>query len=267
MAKCKTDCIERPLSLAFEKLGHVVGRHPCVFILLPLYVSTVLGAGFIFLHEREANNIEDQFTPVNGPAKLERAFVVEHFPQSEEFSQLRLTSEGSYASLIITDLHRGNILTEAAFNDIIELDRQVKSMMAGNTFENLCAKTKGRCISNTILDIINNNATEIVSLNMTYPGNNDMFLGTSIGGVKLNSSKITQAKAIRLFYFLDEKKTKETVDWLDGFLKLLSNSTEQTTVSKTNMLSYELYLHVYRYLMTIVYRGGQIDTVVGESEA
>ncbi|KAG1927607.1 SSD domain-containing protein [Pimephales promelas] len=64
---------------------------------------------------------------------------------------------------------------------------------------------------------------------MTYPGNKDMFLGTSIGGVKLNSSKITQAKAIRLFYFLDEK-TKETVDWLDGFLKLLSNSTEQTTV-------------------------------------
>uniref|UniRef100_A0A672L8G8 SSD domain-containing protein n=1 Tax=Sinocyclocheilus grahami TaxID=75366 RepID=A0A672L8G8_SINGR len=215
MAKCKTDCIERPLSLAFEKLGCVVGRHP---------------SGFVFLQEREANDIEEQFTPVNGPAKLERAIVVENFPQSEEFSDLRLASEGTYASLIITGLKEENILTEAAFNDIIELDRQVKSITTGNTFENLCAKTKGRCISNAILDIINYNATEIVSSNITYPMNNDIFLGTTIGGVKLDSSELTSARAVRLFYFLDEKKTKETPCWLDGFLKLLSNSTEQKTV-------------------------------------
>ncbi|CAM4652603.1 unnamed protein product [Leuciscus chuanchicus] len=233
MAKCKTDCIERPLSLAFEKLGRVVGRHPCVFILLALCVAAALGPGFIFLHEREANDIEDQFTPVNGPAKWERAFVVEHFPQSEEFSQLRLASEGTYASLIFTGLHGENILTKAAFNEIIELDRQVKSITSGNkTFENLCAKTKGRCMSNAILDIIN--ASEIVSSNITYPMNNGIFLGTTIGGVELkpNSSELTSAKAVRLFYFLDEKKEEEKMmkNWLDGFLKLLSKSTEQKTV-------------------------------------
>uniref|UniRef100_A0A671MY05 Si:ch211-250m6.7 n=1 Tax=Sinocyclocheilus anshuiensis TaxID=1608454 RepID=A0A671MY05_9TELE len=210
MAKCKTDCIEQPLSVAFEKLGCVVGRHPCVFLLLALYVAAALGTGFVFLQEREANDIEDQFTPVNGPAKLERAIVVENFPQSEEFSDLRLASEGTYASLIITGLQGENILTEAAFNDIIELDRKVKSITTGKTFENLCAKTKGRCILNAILDIINYNATEIVSSNITYPKNNDIFLGTTIGGVELNSSKLTSARAVRLFYLLDEKKTKET---------------------------------------------------------
>ncbi|KAK9977225.1 hypothetical protein ABG768_019046 [Culter alburnus] len=230
MAKCKTDCIERPLSWVFEKLGRVVGRHPCVFLLLALYVAAALGAGFIFLHEREANDIEDQFTPVNGPAKLERAIVVENFPGSEEFSELRLASEGTYASLIITGLQGENILTKAAFNDIIELDRRVKSITTGNNFENLCAKTKGRCLSNAILDIINYNATEIVSSNIKYPMNNGMFLGTTIGGVELDSSKLTSAKAVRLFYFLDEKKTKENPYWLDGFLKLLSNYTEQKTV-------------------------------------
>ncbi|XP_059404418.1 patched domain-containing protein 3-like isoform X1 [Carassius carassius] len=232
MAKCKTDCIERPLSLAFEKLGCVVGRHPCVFLLVALYVAAALGAGFVFLQEREANDIEDQFTPVNGPAKLERAFVVETFSQSEEFSQLRLTSEGTYASVIITDLHGENILTVPAFNNIIELDRQVKSITTGNTFENLCAKTKGRCMSNTILDIIHYNAAEIVSSKITYPLNNSMFLGSSIGGVELkpDSSEISSAKAVRLFYFLDEKKTKENSYWLDDFLKLLSNYTEQKTV-------------------------------------
>ncbi|KAG1928572.1 patched domain-containing protein 3-like [Pimephales promelas] len=232
MAKCKTDCIERPLSLAFEKLGRVVGKHPCVFILLALYVAAALGVGFIFLQDREANDIEDQFTPVNGPAKLERAIVVENFPQSEEFSQLRLSSEGTYASLIITDLRGENILTEAAFNDIIELDGRVKNITSGNTFENICAKTKGRCMSNAILDIINYNAAEIISLNIKYPMNNDMFLGTTIGGVELkpDSSELTSAKAVRLFYFLDEKKTKENLYWLDGFLKLLSNYKEQKTV-------------------------------------
>ncbi|XP_051743082.1 patched domain-containing protein 3 isoform X7 [Ctenopharyngodon idella] len=235
MAKCKTDCIERPLSLVFEKLGCVIGRHPCVFVLLSLYVAAALGAGFIFLQEREANDIEDQFTPINGPAKLERAIVVENFPQSEEFSQLRLVSEGSYASLIITDLQGENILNEAAFIDIIALDRQVKSISTGNTFEKLCAKTKGKCMSNEILDIINYNATEILYLNITYPMNNGMFLGTTIGGVELDSSKLTSAKAVRLFYFLDEKKTKENPYWLDGFLKLLSNYTEQKTSIKVHV--------------------------------
>ncbi|ROI93625.1 Patched domain-containing protein 3 [Anabarilius grahami] len=232
MAKCKTDCIERPLSLVFEKLGWVIGRHPRLFVLLSLYVAAALGAGFIFLHEREANDIEDQFTPVNGPAKLERAIVVENFPQSEEFSQLRLASEGTYASLIITGLQGENILNEAAFNDIIELDRQVKSISTGNAFEKLCAKTKGKCMSNAILDIINYSATEIVSLDITYPMNNGIFLGTTIGGVELNNPKLTSAKAVRLFYFLDEKKTKENSYWLDGFLKHLSNYTEHKTSSK-----------------------------------
>ncbi|XP_065147293.1 patched domain-containing protein 3-like [Paramisgurnus dabryanus] len=232
MVKSKTDCIERPLSLAFEKLGHVVGRYPELFILSAICVAAALGTGFIFLHERKANDIEEQFTPVNGPAKLERAIVLENFPQSEEFSRLRLTSEGTYASLIITGLHGENILTEAAFIDIIELDRQVKSMTTGNTFQTLCAKTKGKCMSNEILDIINYNPIEIVTLKVKYPLNNTVFLGTTIGGVELKpeSSELTSAKAIRLFYFLDEKKTEENRQWLDGFLKLLSNSTEQKTV-------------------------------------
>ncbi|RXN09265.1 patched domain-containing 3-like protein [Labeo rohita] len=200
--------------------------------LLWLTKSAALGAGFIFLQEREANDIEEQFTPVNGPAKLERAIVEKNFPPSEEFSQLRLTSDGTYASLIITGLHGENVLTEAAFNDILELDRQVKNISTGNTFENLCAKTKGNCMSNLILDIINYNATEIISSAITYPMNNGTFLGPSIGGVELkpDSSEISSAKAVRLFYFLDQEKTMENSEWLDGFLKLLSSYTKQKTV-------------------------------------
>ncbi|XP_051577501.1 patched domain-containing protein 3-like [Myxocyprinus asiaticus] len=232
MLKCKTNCIERPLSLAFEKLGRVIGRYPFVCLLLVLGVTAALGAGFIFLNERKANDIEDQFTPVNGPAKMERKIVEEYFQRSEEFSHLRLSSEGTYASLIITDLQGENIWTEAAFNDILELDRQVRSIQTGNTFASLCAQINGKCMTNAVLDIINYNASKIISTTIRYPKNNVIFLGTSIGGVELKegSSEIIGAKAIRLFYFLKEDNRTENTKWLDGFLKFFSNYTEMKTV-------------------------------------
>ncbi|XP_073695040.1 patched domain-containing protein 3 [Garra rufa] len=240
MAKCKTDCIERPLSLAFEKLGCAVGRYPYVFLLFSLAVAAALGPGFFFLKDREANDIEDQFTPVNGPAKMEREIVEKNFPPSEEFSQLRLSSEGTYASLIFTNSCGKNIYTVAAFNDIIELDRQVKNITKGDTFKNLCAKTKGNCTSNPILDIINYNASAIVSSNITYPTNNGVFLGTAIGRVELksSSSEISSAKAVRLFYFLDEQMTANNSEWLDDFLELLSNYTRENKNKNEVNVSY-----------------------------
>ncbi|XP_056618600.1 patched domain-containing protein 3-like isoform X2 [Triplophysa dalaica] len=232
MAKCKTDCIEKPISLIFEKFGRIVGNYPFVFFILPLLVAAALGAGFMFLDEREANDIEDQFTPANGPAKQERKIVLKYFPQSEEFSQLRLSSEGTYASLIITGLEGATIWTEAAFTDIIELDSQVKNITTGNTYEILCAKTKGKCMSNAILDIINHSPGEIISTTIRYPMNNGTFLGTSVGGVELKTggSEIRSAKAVRLFYFLKEENTTQNTLWLSGFLKFFSNYSELKTV-------------------------------------
>lgn len=224
MPKCKTNCIERHLSLAFEKLGRVVGSYPCVFLLVSC-VTAVLGTGFIYLSKLEANNIEDQFTPVNGPAKLEREIVRKHLQQSEEFSLLRLLSEGTYASLIITDINRENILTDKAIHEIIDLDRKVKNIKANVTFEKLCARRKGKCMSNPILDIINYNSSGINSTSIKYPMHDGTFMGTNLGGVDLRkkSPEISTAKAIRLFYFLNGKTTKENVKWLDAFLKFFSN--------------------------------------------
>lgn len=241
MAKCTTNCIERPISLAFEKLGRFIGKYPVVFLILTCVAAAGLGSGFIFLTDREANDIEDQFTPVNGPAKQERKILEEFFPQTEEFSHLRLSSDGCYASLIITGLERENIWTEAAFTDIIELDRQVKNITAGDTFENICAKTKGKCVSNAILDFINYNPGEINFITIRYPVNNGTFLGTTVGGVELKtgSSNISSAKAIRLFYFLKEENVTKNNQWLDGFLNFFSNYSElKTDCNMTVHVSY-----------------------------
>ncbi|KAA0711772.1 Patched domain-containing protein 3 RND-type protein RNDEu-3 [Triplophysa tibetana] len=232
MAKCNTNCIEKPISAAFGNFGRVVARYPSVFLILPLLVAAALGSGFMYLDERKANDIEDQFTPVNGPAKQERKTVEEYFSPSEEFSHLRLSTEGTYASLIITVLEGANILTEAALTDIIEIDRQVKNISTGNTYENLCAKTKGKCMSNLVLDILDDDLNKITSTAIRYPVYNGTFLGTSVGGVELETegSEIRSAKAVRLFYFLNEENTTLNTRWLTGFLEFFSNYPELKTV-------------------------------------
>uniref|UniRef100_A0A3B1JSE7 Patched domain containing 3/pseudo n=1 Tax=Astyanax mexicanus TaxID=7994 RepID=A0A3B1JSE7_ASTMX len=233
MGSCNTNCVEKPLSLGFRKFGRCVGKYPWCFFILPLIIAAGLGGGFYFLSERESNDIEEQFTPKDGLAKAERTFVKDNFPTTQAFSQLRLYTEGTYASLIITS--SANILTVDAFREILDLDGKVKKITAGNslTFESLCAKTGNKCMTNNILNIINYNASQIADTAINYPLNNNVFLGTEIGGVTLKSDNLTieSAKAIRLYYFLKDKITNETDEWLLTFLNVFSEDLTSQTLS------------------------------------
>ncbi|KAL7874419.1 hypothetical protein SRHO_G00053890 [Serrasalmus rhombeus] len=232
MCRCKTDCLEKPLSSGFRCFGRLVGSHPWWFLILPLFVSGGLGAGFIFLRDRQANGIEDQFTPVNGLAKRERAFVQDHFRNTEDFSQLRLSTEGTYGSLIITSL-QDNILLVDELTEVINLDQQVRRLNTEKPFASLCARTGGTCMSNPLLDIINYTASKISDITIEYPTHKGVFLGSVLGDVQLEegSSKARSAKAIRLFYFLKEENSNETVQWLKAFVHFFSNYTGQKMVS------------------------------------
>ncbi|KAG7455215.1 hypothetical protein MATL_G00254230 [Megalops atlanticus] len=233
MARCRTNCIEKRLSAAFQAFGGFIGRHPLWFFVTPLLVSAALGSGFMFLKDREANDIEDQFTPVNGPAKKERQVVQDQFPFNDsEFSQLRMYSEGTYASLIAVSRSE-NILTEGAFEEIIRLDEEVKALnvsMGGEqfTYSSLCATTNGKCVPNAVLDIINYTASEITKVNITLPlskfKGRFVFLGSQVGGVEPNSTRKQNAKAIRFYYFLRENETASKL-WLDAFIKTFANET------------------------------------------
>uniref|UniRef100_A0AAY5KNF4 Uncharacterized protein n=1 Tax=Esox lucius TaxID=8010 RepID=A0AAY5KNF4_ESOLU len=118
------DCIEKPLSVGFQKLGGFVGRNPVWFLIVPLFISIGLGAGFYFLEDRQANGIEDQFTAIDGHAKKERFFVQKHFPQNHsEFSRLRLDTEGTYGSFIAVS--ESNILKQKPMEEILNLDKRV----------------------------------------------------------------------------------------------------------------------------------------------
>ncbi|XP_062377326.1 patched domain-containing protein 3-like [Sardina pilchardus] len=237
MAKCNTNCVEKPLSNGFGKLGRIVSKYPWVFFILPMIISAGVGAGFYFLKDREANDIEEQFTPKNGPAKAERAFIKEHFPQSEEFSSLRLDTEGTFASVIA--VHQTNILNVDAFEELVKLDHKVKQIRVNNlTFSDLCAKENGTCVLNPILDLMNAFINENTPIH--FPWQSGEFLGTAIGGVSTYSNNTIQtALAIRIFYYLKEDQKNETDLWLKKFIQTLSTDAHlnTTTVSYFTSIS------------------------------
>lgn len=236
MARLHTDCIERPLRISFEGMGHFIGSHPWWFLIAPLIFSMSLGSGFYLLQDRMSNSIEEQFTPVDGRAKTERKYIQETFPGMNEsmFSRLRLSTDGNYATLVASSPR--NVLTVEALQDILELDFRVRSMavLYGNeSFEyaDVCAEMMGSCASNDILDIIKYNASNIESVNLTFPWYSSEFrrfpLYLSLGNVNFSnkSSLVEGAKAIQLYYYLYEDDKRKTDLWLESFINLLSNES------------------------------------------
>uniref|UniRef100_A0A3B4TQ02 Patched domain-containing protein 3 n=1 Tax=Seriola dumerili TaxID=41447 RepID=A0A3B4TQ02_SERDU len=248
MAKCRTDCLERHLRICFEMLGCFIGSHPRWFLLAPVVLATGLGSGFYFLTDRMSNNIEEQFTPVDGKAKMERKYIRETFPGNESiFSSLRLSTSGNYATLIATSDR--NILTVESLQDILQLDYRIRSMVVqfdNRSFEyvDVCADMMGSCTSNDILDIIKDNANSIDAVNLTFPWYRSDFrsvpLYLSLGSVKLNkeSSVVESAEAIQLYYYLREDTKAKTDLWLESFINLVSNeSSTSIQVSYSTSMS------------------------------
>ncbi|XP_042255759.1 patched domain-containing protein 3-like [Thunnus maccoyii] len=228
----RTDCLAKPLSGLFEKLGSLVGSYPFYFFVIPLIVSAALGGGFTFLKDREDNDLERQFTPRKGPSKATRAFVKENFPYNDSmFSEDRLYEKGSFASLIAVSTNSSSILANPAFEDIIRLNNEILNITVGNRrlgFKELCVKANGECVSNVILEIIRANETD-QRTSITFPvhtyRSSSVFLGSVLGGVitDANSSVVT-AQAIKLFYYLENKGTTAEASklWLRAFKELLS---------------------------------------------
>ncbi|KAM7401151.1 hypothetical protein PAMA_005374 [Pampus argenteus] len=224
MARYHTDCVERPLRICFETMGAFIGSHPWWFLIAPLILSTGLGSGFYFLNDRMSNNIEEQFTPVDGRAKMERKYIQDTFPGNDSmFSSLRMNTDGNYATLIATS--DGNILSAESLQDILDLDIRIRRMVVrfdNRSFEyvDVCAEVMGSCTSNDVLDIIEYNVTNVDIVNLTFPwyqtDRRRIPLHLSLGSVKVNKDVVESAKAVQLHYYLREDDRTKTDLWLDN---------------------------------------------------
>ncbi|XP_068094359.1 patched domain-containing protein 3-like [Hyperolius riggenbachi] len=244
MTRCRTDCIERPLSAAFYKLGMVVGRYPWWFLFIPMFISIGLGSGFYFLPGRQDNDIEAMFTPVGGPAKLEREFVRKHFPtnDSAQFSAQRLYTEGSYVSFIAISECSNVLFNSDTFKELVKLDEMVKNFSivimnhhqveVRTDYQHLCPKTRvDQCSpANPLLSAVHSNASLIEKISISYPLLEDKtFLGSFLGGVELNpDNTVKSAKAIRLIYYLreDNELNKNSHKWIKNFIRSFSRMIE-----------------------------------------
>lgn len=264
MGKYHTDCIERPLRICFETIGHFIGSHPWWFFIAPLILSAGLGSGFYFLKDETCNDIEKQFTPLNGRAKTERKCFQETFPGDDSmFSTLRLSTDGTYAAFIA--IHNLSILTVESLQEILDLDHKVRNMLVqfeNETFEyvDICATVNDTCSSNDILEIIGYNASNIDLVNLTFPWYYSEFrrfpLFTSLGSVKLdmNSSTVESAEAIQLFYYLREDKKTKTDLWFKGFMNLISNESKMyMKVRKDITFKSWKYLFFHNTLLSLSY--------------
>ncbi|XP_068160605.1 patched domain-containing protein 3 [Antennarius striatus] len=231
----RSDCLEKPLSSLFGKLGSLVGSRPLFFFVIPILLTAALGGGFAFLRDREDNDLERQFTPRKGPSKTTRAFVRENFPYNHSmFSEDRLYDIGDFASLIAVSRFDLDVLRDPAFEDVVSLNDEILKIRVQNGtlgFNELCAKANGECVSN-ILGIFQSDPADV-----TYPvyknGSDSVFLGPALGGVIVDAnSSIKSAQAIKLFYYLGNKKTTADVSklWLRGFKEVLSAETDLKNV-------------------------------------
>ncbi|XP_051857565.1 patched domain-containing protein 3 [Antechinus flavipes] len=230
-----TNCIEAPLSRLFRGLGRWVARYPWLFLLSSLLLSAGLGTGFMFLEQRKTDDIEEQFTPVGGPAKGERSLAQKYFPtnDSEHFSASRLTTEGTFASLLLVSTS-DSLLTSTTWMQIQLLDEIVKGFSIKDadgvsfTYKSLCAQTLSGCsLPNPLL------AFRVLPTNLTFPimtnGSVQIFLGNSVGGVQLGAGRapnriLEKAKALKLIYYLREDSEQDRLrsqKWLSAFLKFI----------------------------------------------
>ncbi|XP_032090924.1 patched domain-containing protein 3 [Thamnophis elegans] len=231
----RTNCLQEPLRRAVRALGASVGTHPWPYLLVPLVLSAALSVGFIFLPSRQPNDLEEQFTPIEGPAKVERSIVRNffHTDDAHNFSPERLITEGAYATLIaVAATHGDSLLTREAFAELLTLDRAVRGIQAaGLSFDRLCARNLGHCFSsNPLLSLVQDNPAyiEVLLPNLTFPlFSGRLFLGFSLGGVKLGPGvepkrPLLEARAVRLIYFLQEdepRKKESSTLWLKAFLE------------------------------------------------
>ncbi|XP_075067575.1 patched domain-containing protein 3-like [Mixophyes fleayi] len=234
MNGCHADCLEKPLSMGFRKLGKLVARNPWCFVSIPVILSVGLGLGLYFLEQRQINNLEELFTPEGGIAKGQRDFIKMHFPinDSGQFSVQRLYTVGTFASLIIVSTSQ-NFLNVSIFKELQKLDTAVKNLTSKSSFSfnHLCAQVNGpTCLPpNPLLTLMQNSTEDTI---ITYPMlHNGVFVGLYFGGIIVSpDNNLLKVRALRYLYYLRDDNDKihhNSLEWLEHFMKSIPHQIEK----------------------------------------
>ncbi|KAG8519364.1 Patched domain-containing protein 3 [Galemys pyrenaicus] len=244
--RCHTNCLEEPLSRAFQRMGWAVGSRPWLFLLVPLVLSAVLGSGWLYLPRDTEENLEEQYTPSGSPAKTERRFVQDHFSTNESalFSPFRHSTEVNFASILVVS-NTASVLEQGVLSEISKLDQAVQTLAVPQgdatqiLYTQVCVRYQGTCMApNPLLSIWQNDKNLDLS-NITFPVYHTTtapislagLLGGTVLGPRLGTDHLLEhAKAMRLQYYLkttDPTDSEHSKKWLVEFLDQIQNMEER----------------------------------------
>ena len=94
---CGLEIIDKCLTRLFRWLGTRIGEHPSYYIIIPLFLSLLLGTGMQRLIY--VDDPEYLFSPVDGLGKFERELIEKEFPMnySSRFNPSRFVRAGRFA--------------------------------------------------------------------------------------------------------------------------------------------------------------------------
>ncbi|XP_075853615.1 patched domain-containing protein 3-like [Microcebus murinus] len=149
---CHTDRLDARFSHTFGWLGWAVGAHPWFFLRMPTMLAATLGTGLIYLPKDGDKDLEEQYTPIGGPAKAEKHFVQAHFTtNSYRFTTTRMSTEVGFASVLVVS-NADSLLKEDTFTEVSGLDHTVQSLSVEDinrtqiTYPQVCARYKDLCM-------------------------------------------------------------------------------------------------------------------------
>ncbi|KAI8497635.1 Patched domain-containing protein 1 [Branchiostoma belcheri] len=165
------DCIEKNLKTWFGFFGCFVSRHEVFFLVGPLCLSGLLGAGLS--HVRTDSHIDALFSPYNAPARKERAALGELFPVKEPWEYRNpVQHDGNYVRVVLTSPGEGNILTERYLQWVRWVDTLVTSEVvtfggANFTYADVCAFQDSECVGEDFRRLLH--VLDISQGSLSYP--------------------------------------------------------------------------------------------------
>ncbi|XP_023209924.1 patched domain-containing protein 3-like [Centruroides sculpturatus] len=226
--KRKCSCLTSTVSNIIGRLGVIVSRYPLYFVIVPVIISCLLSIGLIRI---QTNNDNDSLlTADRGKYYDAKQFMDKTFhTNSGTYDILRLTNRPHFPMIHIVNDREGNILRKEFLDEIQIVDQVVKNTTAfvdGKiiVYSDVCQIVDGKCSENTLIEMLTDSENAIYEiLRMKYPVNMDSvtyaykILSVNLGGVTIDDNGyIIEAKAVRLFYILDEwnaNKKKWNEEW------------------------------------------------------
>ncbi|XP_023228990.1 patched domain-containing protein 3-like [Centruroides sculpturatus] len=194
---------------------------------------------------------EDCIVPAGGIIDKYKSRLMQLFPidLASNFDPARLLHSIHYGTVIIEAKDGGSILRDFVFRQILTLDREIQNFFVdeddGWNYKDICAKNNGKCYENKILRIDNKLiALKNGKFRLKYPiGNTSRNYDVlTLGGVELNEEGcLISAKAVKLFYFLDDSNKwaeEKAIMWENRFVDFLNKvNFSHVKISKDVSLS------------------------------